>query len=310
MNRCPLTYEPLVEGAYSLRGLRRLSPRLSELRPLPYSAADQLREAALRADKMSIQGVQPKLSARLVPARGAFEVVDRGGTFILKPRHPIYAHLPENEDLTMRLAAAAGIDVPLHGMVWSRDASLTYFIRRFDRRGRGERLAVEDFAQLTGGSRDTKYDSSMERLVAVLDAHCTFPALARRELFRRSLFCFLVGNEDMHLKNWSLLTLAGQTALSPAYDLVSSTLVLGASAEEVALPLRGRTRNLTRKDWLDYWARDRLALTDRSIQGVLDAFAAAVPAWHELLGRSFLPTSLREGYREILGERLRRVGLA
>jgi serine/threonine-protein kinase HipA len=300
----------LAEGVYSRRGLRRLSPRLADLAPLPYSAADQRREAALRADKMSIQGVQPKLSARLAPAGGTFEVVDRGGTFILKPQHPIYPHLPENEDLTMRLAGVAGIDVPLHGMVWSRDASLTYFIRRFDRRARGDRIAVEDFAQLTGGTRDTKYDSSMERLVSVLDSHCTFPAIARRELFRRSLFCFLIGNEDMHLKNWSLLTLAGQTGLSPAYDLVNSTLVLGASAEEVALPLRGRKRNLTRKDWLDYWARDRLALTNRSIQGVLDALCAALPAWDELIGSSFLPPSLIEGYRAILEERVRRVGLS
>lgn len=310
MNRCPITYEEIPAGGYSPRGLRRLSPRLTRLEPLPWSAEEQRREAALRADRMSVQGVQPKLSARLAVAASRFEVVDTGGTFLLKPQHPVFPHLPENEDLTMRLAATAGIDVPLHGMVWSRDGTLTYFVRRFDRLPGGRKVAVEDFAQLTGGTRDTKYDSSMERLVPVLDAWCTFPAVARRELFRRSLFCFLTGNEDMHLKNWSLVTRDGRTDLSPAYDLVNSSLVLGPDAEEMALPLRGRRRRLAREDWLDYWARERLQLPDRVVESVLDTFRTALPAWRERIGQSFLPPDLAAGYLDRVEERARRIALA
>lgn len=71
--------------------------------------------------------------------------------------------LPENEDLSMRLAAAAGLDTPLHGLIYAKDGSLTYFIKRFDQIGRNRKLAVEDFAQLMGLDRDTKYDASNQR---------------------------------------------------------------------------------------------------------------------------------------------------
>ncbi len=309
MSVCPITYEDIATGTYSRKGLRRLSPRLRDLAPLPYSAEEQRLEATLRADKMSVQGVQPKLSARLVPVRSCFEVVSQGGRFILKPQHPVFPGLPENEDLTMRLAAAAGIEVPLHGLVRSADETWTYFVRRFDRLARGRKAALEDFAQLTDGRRDTKYDSTMERLVPVLDAHCTFPALDRLELLRRSLFCFLVGNEDMHLKNWSLLTRDGKVGLSPAYDLLNSTLVLRPPTEEIALPLNGKKRRLNRTDWIDYWARERLELTDRSIQTVIDAFARALPRWRSLISRSFLTEEFATRYLDLLEERIARLDL-
>src|SRR6058998_3362587 len=98
----------------------------------------------------------------------------------------------------MRLAGTVGIEVPVHGLVHGRDGSLTYFIKRFDREG-SARLPVEDFAQLSGASRETKYDSSMEKVAGVIDQFCTFPAIERVKLFERTFFSFLVGNEDMHL---------------------------------------------------------------------------------------------------------------
>jgi serine/threonine-protein kinase HipA len=133
---------------------------------------------------MSVQGIQPKLSATLNVSRQRFEVVDIGGHYILKPQNPQFPQLPENEDLSMRLAGAAGIDVPLHGLVYSKDGSFTYFIKRFDRIGRNKKLAVEDFAQLFGLSRETKYDASMEKVAAVIEKYCTFPALEKIKLFR------------------------------------------------------------------------------------------------------------------------------
>ena len=206
MPRCPITYETLKDGEdrYSRAGLRRLSPSLEALSDLEFSAEEQRQEAMARATKLSIQGVQPKLSARLSPSLQKFVLVDKGGTFILKPQVHTFRSLPENEDLTMRLAETVGIEVPLHGMVFSKDKSLTYFIRRFDRVGRSGKRSVEDFAQLAGASRETKYDGSMEKLAALL-SFTTFPQVERLELLKRVLFCFVVGNEDMHLKNWSLI---------------------------------------------------------------------------------------------------------
>lgn len=308
MSRCPITYDD-CEGRYSARGLRLLSPSLQDLEDLPYSASEQIREAAARAGKMSIQGTQPKLSAVLSPTARSFLLVDTGGRFILKPQHPAYPELPENEDLTMRLAALAGIEVPLHGLLHCSDGSLTYFVRRFDRKGHREKLALEDFAQLSGRSRDTKYDSTMESVAKLVQTYATFPAVENPKLFLRTLFCFLTGNEDMHLKNFSLLTTQGITSLSPAYDLLNTTLVLPKNAEEVALPLRGKRRRLKRLDWLDYWALERLALPPKVLERTLAQLASALPAMLSLIDRSFLSPELRTKYKEILLSRAEVMGV-
>jgi serine/threonine-protein kinase HipA len=191
MNRCPITYEPCGELLYSEKGLKLLSPVLKSLSLLNFSAEELRAEAMIRATKMSIQGVQPKLSAVLNIKHGCFDIVDKNGRFILKPQHHIFPELPQNEDLTMRMASIAGIEVPLHGMVYSKDHSLTYFIRRFDRKGQKDKIAVEDFAQLAGLSRDTKYNYTMEKLVKLIDGFCTFPAVEKAKLFKRVIFNFL-----------------------------------------------------------------------------------------------------------------------
>ena len=163
INRCPISYDLCGSELYSQKGLKLMSPTLKELSLLNLTAEELRTEAMMRASKMSIQGVQPKLSAILNIKNGFFEIVDLNGKYILKPQHPNFPELPQNEDLTMRLASSVGIEVPLHGLVWSKDNSLTYFIKRFDRKGQHDKIAVEDFSQLAGLGRDTKYNYSMER---------------------------------------------------------------------------------------------------------------------------------------------------
>lgn len=307
MKRCPITYEEIETAAkYSKKGLRQLSPALKELGDFPYSAEERRREAEARSIKLSIQGIQPKLSAVLNIKNSTFEVVDQGGRYILKPQVERFKRLPENEDLTMKLASAVGIEVPLHGLIYSKDGSLTYFIRRFDRSGHKTKLHLEDFAQLSGQSRDTKYNSSMEKVAELLDL-CTFPAIEKLKLFKRTLFAFLVGNEDMHLKNFSLIVKNDKIELSPAYDMVSSTLVLAAPKEELALPIRGKKRRLTRNDFVQYFALDHLGISQGASQQTLEEFQAVLPGWEKLIFRSFLPTSTQKAYLEIIQERYRRL---
>ena len=309
MKRCLITYEPMEgDGDYSPRGLKLLDRNLTSLSSLGYTAAEQRQEALERAGKMSIQGVQLKLSAVLKVKAGAFDVVDRNGRFILKPPSLDYPELPENEDLTMRLAAAAGIDVPVHGLVRARDGSLTYFIKRFDREGR-TRLPLEDFAQLSGASRETKYESSMEKAAAVVDCFCTFPAIERVKLFERTLFCFLTGNEDMHLKNFSLITRRGRIDLAPAYDLLNTTIALTNPKEEMALPVRGKRSRLTRNDLLQYFATERLNINERVLAGMIGRFQSAFRAWDELLAASFLSPEKKAAYSALLAERKGRLRL-
>jgi len=310
LHRCPITYQHLSQGEkYSAEGLKELSPRLSRLEDLPLSAQEQRMEARKRAHKMSIQGVQAKLSAKLNIKEGRFEIVDVGGKYILKPPHELYEQLPENEDLSMRLAATLGIEVPLHGMLYSRDESLTYFIKRFDREGHRDKLPLEDFAQLSGQTRETKYRSSMEQLIKVVEQYCTFPLLEKKKLLLRVLFNFLIGNEDMHLKNYSLITRDDKVGLSPAYDFLNSTIVLDNSAEQTALPLRGKKNKLKRADLIDYYAMEKLALNRVTVEEVLNQISKTAPLWNERISDSFLSDEMKTKYLKVLEERKKNLEL-
>ncbi|MCX6257751.1 MAG: HipA domain-containing protein [Bacteroidia bacterium] len=304
MKRCPIFYEPCKNSHYSEKGLKLLSQNLTGLKLLAYTAAEQRSEASARATKLSIQGVQPKLSAILNIKDSRFELVDNGGKYILKPQHHLYQQLPENEDVTMRMAKAAGITVPIHGLIWSKDHSLTYFIKRFDRAGHKDKIPVEDFSQLAGLTRDTKYNYSMEKLVLLLDEYCTFPVIEKARLFRRVLFNWIVGNEDMHLKNYSVIRNGDKIELSPAYDLLNSTIVIKGISEEIALSLSGKKKNLTRENLVDYFGRERCGLTDKVISDILQSFSQAIETWYSLLKICFLSEDYKEKYAALLSKRI------
>jgi serine/threonine-protein kinase HipA len=308
MNRCPITYEPCGENLYSEKGLKLLSPVLKKLDLLNLSAEELRTEALLRASKMSIQGIQPKVSAVLNIKNGRFDLVDKNGRFILKPQHHIFPELPQNEDLTMHLASTVGIEVPLHGMVYSRDQSLTYFIKRFDRKGQKDKVQVEDFAQLAGLSRDTKYNYSMEKLVKLLDDFCTFPAVEKAKLFKRVIFNFLMGNEDMHLKNYSVIVRDGKVELSPAYDYLNSTIVLKGDIEEIALPIKGKKSNLNAEILINYFGKERCGLTDKVVDKNLEEIKIKLPLWFEWIDHSFLSADMKKKYSLLLQKRMKVLG--
>ncbi len=254
MNRCPISYEMCQDQKYAIAGLKLLSPKLLALQDFYYTAKEQRELALTQMSKISIQGIQPKFSTRLNVSEGQFEVVERDGSFIFKPPHYLFAELPQNEDLTMRLAKLMGLEVPTHGLIYNRDSSLTYFIRRFDRLTLGRKRACEDFSQLMQYSRDTKYESSIEKIIPVIEQHCTFPLLEKMKFFRLVLFNFLIGNEDAHLKNFSLIQRDNKVELSPAYDLVNSTIVYCGRHESLNLfrhllspDIRVRPRKLARR---------------------------------------------------------------
>ncbi len=306
MNKCPITYE-MCQDKYSTPGLAKLSPRLSDLIELPFTAQEQRREAASRSGKMSIQGVQPKLSAKLSALNQEFQIVDSHGTFIIKPQSEIFTEVPENEDLTMKMAKSFGIEVPLTGLVYSKDGSLSYFVKRFDRYGKNKKYHVEDFAQLTANTRETKYNWSMEKIIPVIENYCTFPLLEKRKLFRRVLFCFLTGNEDMHLKNFSLIARNNKVELSPAYDLLNSTISMDKAAKEMALPIAGKRRKLNKEDLFEYYGKDRLKLTGKTIQSEIQNLADKRVEIEILIKISFLSIAMKDKYSELITERYGRL---
>jgi serine/threonine-protein kinase HipA len=301
VNQCLITYEPVPDGSdYSARGLRVLHSRLSHLDPLPFTNEELIQEAVNRASKMSLQGIQPKLSAILRVREGRFELVDRGGRFILKPPNAAYPELPENEDLTMKLATVAGLETPDHGLVRAKNGKLVYWIRRFDRVGQKGKLAVEDFGQLLGRDRETKYDSSVEQVVEAIDRYCTFPLVQKKVFFERFLFNYLVGNEDMHLKNYTVITDRGVVKLAPCYDFLSSTVVLSGSMEESALPLRGKNSGFTKNLLVKYLATERLGLPNLVIESVLKTFHDIAPMTQRWIERSFLSLGMKKRYQALV----------
>ena len=304
MNRCPITYELCGNNKYSEKGLRMIAPKLTNLNDLPYTAAELRQEAANRAKKLSIQGVQPKLSATISVVEQEFKIVDQFGTYIIKPQNDLFPELPQNEDVTMKMAKAFGLDVPFHGMLYAKDGSLSYFIKRFDRYGKGKKIATEDFAQLTGNTRDTKYRFTMEKLVLVIDEFCSFPAIEKADFFKRVLFCYVTGNEDMHLKNFSLITKNGKTTLTPIYDFLNSSIVIKNPEEEIALTLKGKKSNLKATDFIDYYAKERLQLNEKTVVTILEQMENAIPKWKELLEISFLSDEMKEKYLELLKYKL------
>ena len=130
MNRCPITYELCqINKKYTQNGLKQFSKILNELKDFPFTSKEQIELAVQLASKLSIQGVQPKLSVVLNVKNTEFEIAEKGGRFILKPPHAVYDEVPQNEDLTMRLAKVAGIEVPFHAMIYNKDNTLSYIIK-------------------------------------------------------------------------------------------------------------------------------------------------------------------------------------
>ena len=311
MNICPITLQPFAaetsEQLYSNEGLESFHPKLKKLELFPFSLAEQIVQAGAMADKMSIQGVQPKLSAKLSLSSSSIQLTERGGTYILKPNPPHFQDVPANEALTMSMAKVAGIEVPAHGIIQATDGSWVYIIKRFDRIGRNKKLHQEDFTQLSGASRFTKYDSSLERVAKLVESYCSFPAIELPKLATRLLFSFLTGNEDMHLKNFSIIQgQDGVATLSPAYDLLNSSIVLTNPTEESALTVGGKKSKLSKKIWVNF-LYNSCKLSEKQVANILTSLEQSTLLWKELIDHSYLPETKKEAYRKILEVRQQRL---
>jgi len=162
---------------------------------------------------------------------------------------------------------------------------------------------VEDFAQLAGKSRDTKYDYSMEKVAGIIGSYCTFPAIEKIKLFKLTIFNFLTGNEDQHLKNFSLITKDNKVTLTPFYDLINTTISLANPIEEFALPLKGKKSKLNKNILVEYWGKERLGLNDQLLNQTLNTINDNFEGWAALINKSFLSKEMKEKYFALLDER-------
>jgi len=189
-------HEACIDTLFGTTVLPVIDVSLSELHKI----------AAEMAGKMSISGVQEKVSLRLSSDKRRLIVATTGGRYILKPESSRFSSLPQNEHLTMRLALLVGIEVPSFGLLRLRDDSLSYVVKRFDRSDDGSKLPVEDFCQLSAKPLRDKYSGSAELCIRTLQEFASEPLVQIRSLYKLLLFGWWVGNGDMHLKNFSLMT--------------------------------------------------------------------------------------------------------
>lgn len=304
-------YKPLKEGEidYHKTCARKIFESTT-VPVLPYTRANIIELAReIVTASTTVTGVQAKLSLDI--SRGhtgepqRFTIVGLWGRFILKPQTDRFANLPENEDLTMHMAEAAGIKTVPHSLIRFVDGELCYLTRRVDRTKNGVKIAMEDMCQLSERLTEDKYKGSYERIAKLIRRYSAAPLLDVVNFWEVVLFSWLTGNADMHLKNFSLFRPANDYMLTPAYDLLSTALAMPEDDEELALTLNGKKKRIKREDF-EIAMRDS-GMEEKAISNLFLRFSKVIPKWHELITESFLPLNLQQAYHDKIDKMVRKI---
>lgn len=270
---------------------------------------DQILELAEKVIKSqrTVTGVQPKLSLGLTEGTDTperFTIVGLWGEYILKPQTDSYANLPENEDLTMHLAELSKIKTVEHSLIRLKSGQIAYITKRIDRKD-GNKKHMEDMCQLTERLTEHKYKGSYEQIAKAVKKFSALPGLDLVNFYELVLFSFLTGNNDMHLKNFSLLKMDSDYVLCPAYDLVASELVVEGDDEDLALNLNGKKKKLKRRDF--EIAMKGAGLNEKVIDNLFKKFKKLLPQWINFIDQSFLPIELNNAYKEIIKQKAKQL---
>ncbi len=310
MNKCLYCYKVVETGAdfhekCSLDFFGLKNPPL-----LPY-ALNQMTDLAKNVVERSVAvpGVQPKLSMSIV--KDKFEKTDErltivgalGGNYIFKPPNSDFVEMPENEHVTMRIAESFGIKVVQSSLVRLASGELSYITKRIDRATDGTKIHMIDMFQITEAF--DKYKSSMEKVGKALQSYSENPILDKLFLFELTLFCYLTGNNDMHLKNFSMISTPSGWILAPAYDLLNVAIVNPDDKEELALTLESKKNKLKLEDFVKFGTR--LELNEKQIKGVFKRFLKNKHQAINWIGKSFLSEKMKTNYLELLETRYSKV---
>lgn len=309
MCKCLYCYKPLEEGQKDFHphcAKKMFGIAKAPLLEYRYEDLDKLAEQVIRS-QTSLTGVQPKLSLNLSKHDGSnrLTIVGLWGNYIFKPQTANYLQLPENEDLTMHLAEAVKINVVPHCLIRLADGSLGYITKRIDRTKKGEKIDMEDMCQLTLHPTEYKYKGSYEQIAKVIMKYSDMPRLDLANYMQLLLFCFITGNNDMHLKNFSLYRPFEGYQLAPAYDLVNTSIANPDDTEELALPLSGRKTKLHLANFLQ--AAATMGIEENVVRHLTDNMSKALPKWMQLINDSFLDETMKEKYRQTIETRLARL---
>ena len=255
---------------------------------------------------VAVPGVQPKLSLSVINdtmqegSKGRLTVVGAlGGNYIFKPPSDQFPEMPENEHLTMRIAEAFGINTVPSSLIRLQSGELSYITKRIDRTPSGEKIHMLDMFQITEAF--DKYKSSMEKIGKALNEYSENTLLDKLYFLEVTIFSFLTGNNDMHLKNFSMINTGEQWTLAPAYDLLNVAIVNPEDTEELALTLEGKKKKLK---WEHFQRLGlQLGLNEKQIKGIAKRFKKNKPIAIDWINNSFLSDEFKNKYKVLLEER-------
>lgn len=255
---------------------------------------------------VAVPGVQPKLSLSVINDtmqdgnKGRLTVVGAlGGNYIFKPPSDQFPEMPENEHLTMRIAEAFGINTVPSSLIRLQSAELSYITKRIDRTPSGEKIHMLDMFQITEAF--DKYKSSMEKIGKALNEYSDNTLLDKVYFLEIAIFSFLTGNNDMHLKNFSMINNDEQWTLAPAYDLLNIAIVNPEDTEELALTLEGKKKKLR---WEHFQRLGiQLELNEKQLKGIAKRFKKNKPIAIQWINNSFLSEDFKDKYKALLEER-------
>ena len=309
MSKCLYCYKELADGEVDFhKGCCKKFFGIPEAPELPYSL-DELDTLAAQViqSQTTLTGVQAKLSLHLDRHDGSkrLTIVGLWGDYIFKPQTQSYKTLPENEDLTMHLAEIAKIKVVPHTLIRLKDGTLGYLTKRVDRSAEGEKIPMEDMCQLTERQTEYKYKSSYEQIAKVIAKYSYVPLLDLTDFYEQVFFSWLVGNNDMHLKNFSLYAPKGKWGLTPAYDLLNVALVNPKDDEELALTLNARKKRIKKADFLK--AMETSGIAPKVFENMVAKYQKLLPKFNETIDMSFLDAEDKEMYKQSIASRLARI---
>lgn len=275
--------------------------------------SDEILEALAKqstSNGITVAGVQKKLSLHLLSDKNEtprLTLIGYPQGYILKPQSADFPYLPEAEQLTMEMANLAGIQTVPHSLIYTSDKRLAYITKRIDRTQASDKIHMEDFCQLSGRLTEDKYKGSYEQCGKIIQNYSSIPGLDLSDFFYRIIFCFVTGNSDMHLKNFSLIKNVqnGEWTLSKAYDLLPVNLIMPEDKEETALNLNGKKSKLKKSDFLAL--ADTIKLNPKAAEKMIEKLFSKKQSLLQIAESPLLPEKMRENFCSLISARFDRL---
>lgn len=301
MRNCLACFQPLEKNEikYHSKCLTAFWQHDKPVFHLDYSLSE-LEELAKEniTQRIIVPGVQPKLSLGFTEEEGANRLTIVGaldGRYILKPPYTQYPEMPELESLSMLMAQACGIATVPFLLIPLKDGELAYLTRRIDRDADGKKYAMEDACQFTEKLTEHKYRGSYEQIAKAILKYNGNRLIDVVRFYEQVILSYLIGNNDMHLKNFSLIAeQPGSYELAPAYDILAVQLLMPEDDEELALTLNGKKKKLNRLDFDT--AMTSSGIPKKAVENLWGRIAKGSREWNRLVSNSFLN---RENKKEL-----------